>query len=78
MKLYLLFNRYLENKCSEDEIKLLSDYFDEAENESELKNLIKTEIESSDFADLDIASLEIKKRLKKIYQYIRKSIEETK
>lgn len=52
-KIEELFKRYLQNQCLPEEIKLLFDYFDADENESELKNLIRSEFKSSEDIDVD-------------------------
>lgn len=74
IKIEILFERYLLNKCTQDEIKFLSEYFDAAENETTLKNLILAEIESSQSNNLDTASPGTKKKLKKIFKNIIKDI----
>ena len=51
-KIERLFKRYLQNQCSPEEIKLLFQYFQSEENEEILKNLIRTELESTQ--DMDI------------------------
>ena len=41
MKIENLFQRYLDNKCTSDEIKILLQYFDAGENEDLLRSLIR-------------------------------------
>lgn len=67
IKIEILFERYLENKCSLDEIKLLSEYFAKAENESAIRSLIKTEIEFSQTINSVTANPQTKKKLRKIF-----------
>lgn len=51
-KLNQLFEKYLNNRCSADEIKKLVDYFNTVDNESQLRNLIKNELVQEDKGDL--------------------------
>jgi transmembrane sensor len=76
-KIEQLFKRYLQNRCSPEEIKLLFQYFDAEENESILKDLIRTELESSQDIDFD-ASPETKEKLEQIFQNMKKKIRKTK
>ena len=76
-KIEQLFKRYLQDQCSPEEIKLLFQYFDTEENESLLKDLIRTELESSQDIDID-ASPKIKGQLEQIFQEIKKKIRKTK
>lgn len=41
-----LFNRYLENRCEPGEVRILLDYFQDAESEHELRKLIEKAISS--------------------------------
>jgi len=41
-----LFRRYLENKCSPEEVKLLPKEFDAGQNEDSLKSLIRQQLEA--------------------------------
>ena len=76
-KIELLFKRYLQNECSAEEIKLLFQYSGAEENESLLKDLIRTELESSE--DIDFyANPKVKARLEKIFHDIKKNIRKTK
>lgn len=74
IKIELLFERYLLNKCTKDELKILYEYFDAEENESILKKLILAEIESSQYINLGNLRTETKKRLKKSFKNIIKDI----
>lgn len=47
-----LFNQYLVNKCSQGEVRLLLEYFNEHENEAQLKKLIAKELEASKEVEL--------------------------
>ncbi len=46
-----LFQRYLDSKCSPDEIKNLLQYFDDGENEKLLRELIHEQSKDATFAD---------------------------
>ena len=70
-KIEQLFKRYLQNQCSPEEIKLLFQYFETEENESVLKDLIKTELGSSGDAD---EGPETKEKLDQILQNIKNKI----
>lgn len=43
-----LFRRYLNDKCTPEEVHLLMDYFRLDENEDILKNIIQSELEKPD------------------------------
>jgi transmembrane sensor len=76
-KIEELFNRYLQNQCSPEEIESLFQYFDAEENEELLKHLIRTELESSDGIDTD-GGPERKEITEKIFQKIKDAIRKTK
>src|SRR5918993_5877579 len=42
-----LFRRYLDNQCSPDEVKEVLSYFNDAENEASLRNLITETLENT-------------------------------
>lgn len=72
-KIERLFKRYLQNQCSPEEIKLLFQYFQSQENEEILKNLIRTELESTQ--DMDIhTNPKTRESLEQIFQNIKKTI----
>ena len=74
-KIDKLFTRYLQNQCSQEEIKILFQYFDAEENESMLKDLIQKELESSEDINIDAGS---KAAMEKIFHKIKKAIRKTK
>ncbi|MEP7229813.1 MAG: hypothetical protein ABI691_06145 [Ginsengibacter sp.] len=76
-KIESLFKRYLDDQCSQEEIKLLFQYFDAEENESILKDIIRTEFESSQDINLD-ANPKTQATLDKIFNDIKKNIYKTK
>jgi len=72
-KIERLFKRYLQNQCSPEEIKLLFQYFQSGECEEILKNLIRTELESTQ--DMDIqTNPKTRESLEQIFRNIKKAI----
>ena len=72
-KLERLFKRYLQNQSSPEEIKLLFQYFQSGESEEILKNLIRTELESTQ--DMDIqTNPKTRESLEQIFRNIKKAI----
>ncbi len=78
IKIEILFQRYLLNKCTEDEIKILSEYFEAEENESKIKHLILAEIESSQSNNFETVGKETKRKLKNVFNKIIKDIRSNK
>jgi hypothetical protein len=77
-KIEILFERYLQNNCTEDEIKFLSEYFEADENETTIKHLILAEIESSATFNSDSVNPQAKRKVKKIFKKIIKEIRKIK
>jgi hypothetical protein len=73
-KIEVLFERYLQNKCAPDELELLYEYFEAAENETTLKQLILAEIASPQFINSDTVAPETKRKLEKILKKMMKDI----
>jgi len=65
-KIEILFERYLQNKCTPDELEFLYEYFEAAENETIIKQLILAEIASPQFINSDSVTPETKRKLEKI------------
>ena len=73
-KIESLFERYLQNKCTPDELELLSEYFEAAENETTIKQLILAEIASPQLINFDSVTPETKRKLEKILKKMIKDI----
>ena len=69
-----LFQRFLDDECSPDEIRTLLQYFDQGENEVLLKNLI--EKESAIFGEASPSSNSLKPLLETAYNRIQHAIAE--
>ena len=70
-----LFNLYLTDQCTQEEVQLLMEYFNTDENEALLKSLIKKELETSQ-NKID-SELVTKASLDEIYQMIKKRSDES-
>ena len=68
-----LFNLYLTDQCTREELQLLMEYFNTDENEALLKSLIKKELETSQDNKID-SEMVTKANLDEIYQMIKKRI----
>jgi hypothetical protein len=73
-KIEILFERYLENKCTPDERELFYECFDAAKNETTIKQLILAEIASPQFLNSDSVTPETKRKLEKILKKMIKDI----
>lgn len=74
-KIEKLFNQYLVDKCSQQEVRLLLEYFNEDENEVLLKKLIAKELEASKEVNLKPTE-EIKSNLNEMFELIKKRIDQ--
>lgn len=63
-----LFKRYLNNECSPEEIAFLLQYFDSGEGESDLRRLVRNELQA--FTTSDAEQEEMKDTLKQVYQQV--------
>jgi transmembrane sensor len=75
ISLYTLFEKYLENHCSEDEIKILLEYFKIPENELLLKQLILAELQK--VGEFDTHITDVDQRLNAVYHHVQEHILET-
>lgn len=69
-----LFQRFLDNKCTQEEVRALLQYFDAGDNEVLLRSLI--EKQSEIFSDATLSSDSLKPLLEKAYSEIQRSIAE--
>ena len=76
-KIRKLFSRYVTNQCSPDEVSLLLQYFNAAENESLLKELIGKEIEMSENTEED-KNPEAIAQLESIFQKLKQELKKKK
>lgn len=72
-KMYDLFERYLENRCNRGEVQRLLNYFEEAENEAELRKLIIKSMSAQVTSGLS-QDPKHKETLDKAYSEIQKTI----
>lgn len=71
-----LFTKYMKNECTEEEIRFLLHHFNQAENETKLKDIITNGLKNNDPADQEQEDSTLDERIAKIYDRIRNKIEE--
>ncbi|UKJ06764.1 FecR family protein [Solitalea lacus] len=72
--LYSLFNKYLEDRCSEQEILVLLKHFKVSEDEAVLKQLILAELSQEEILDSDLPDVDL--RLDVIYANVKSHIKQ--